>query len=436
MNDELVGVVGILLLLMMIGIRIPIGISMISTSFAGLWYLTDWGVAWGALGIIPYQFSTNWVLSSVPMFLLLGYIAYHAKLTEGLFRAAKLWLARVPGGLAVASVLGCGGFASVCGSSLACAAAMGKIAIPEMIKEKYQPELATGSIAAGGTVGALIPPSIVLIIYGVIAQTSVTKLFLGGVGVGMLTIIVYCVLIILRVRLNPSLAPMLSNKYTLGEKFYVLRDVWPIIMVMIGTLGGLFAGIFTPTEAGAVGAFLAACVGIWRKTLNLKKFRAAALETLSTTTAILIIGIGASLFQRFVVLSGVGDLLSKVIIDAELSLQWVLFLVVLLYLALGMFLEPIGAMLLTLPLLLPIMGNAGVNLVWFGVVVAKLLEVGMITPPVGMNVFVIKSVVGNNIKIGTIFKGVFWFVIADIFVIALIILWPDIIMFLPNALLD
>ena len=431
MSDVQVGLVGIGLLFTLIALRVPIGVAMITVSFSGIWYLMGWSVAWGSLGVIPYQFSTNWVLSSVPMFLLLGFICYHARLTEGLFRAARMWLAGVPGGLAISGILGCAGFASVCGSSVACSAAMGRIAVPEMMKQRYSAELATGTVAAGGTIGALIPPSIIMILYGIIAQTSITELFLGGVAIGLLTMFSYIAVILVRVKLNPALAPSVKEEISMAEKLAALRDVWPILLVMLGIFGGLFSGIFTPTEAGAIGALLSCVVAVIARQLTWERFKNAILETLLTTTGLLIIGIGASLLQRFLALSGAGTYISELIIGQNADIAWVLLGIVMIYLLLGMFLEPIGAMLLTLPIVLPIINSAGLSLVWFGVVLTKLLEIGMITPPVGMNVFVIKGVVGNLISTTGIFKGIMWFLFADLVVLALMMFFPDLVLFLP-----
>ena len=432
MTDVQVGLVGIGLLLTLIALRVPIGVTMITVSFSGIWYLMGWNVAWGSLGVIPYQFSTNWVLSSVPMFLLLGFICYHARLTEGLFRAARMWLSGVPGGLAISGILGCAGFASVCGSSVACSAAMGRIAVPEMMKQRYSAELATGTVAAGGTIGALIPPSIIMILYGIIAQTSITELFLGGVAIGLLTMFSYILVILIRVKLNPELAPSVKEEIPMAEKIKALKDVWPILLVMLGIFGGLFSGVFTPTEAGAIGAFLSCVVAVIARQLTWERFKNAILETLLTTTGLLIIGIGASLLQRFLALSGAGTYISELIIGQNADIAWVLLGIVMIYLLLGMFLEPIGAMLLTLPIVLPIINSAELSLVWFGVVLTKLLEIGMISPPVGMNVFVIKGVVGNLISTTGIFKGIMWFLFADLVVLALMMFFPDLVLFLPN----
>jgi tripartite ATP-independent transporter DctM subunit len=336
--------------------------------------------------------------------------------------------------LAIAAIFGSAGFAAVSGSSVACSAAMGRIAVPEMIRYRYDPELATATVSAAGPIGALIPPSIIMILFGIIAQVPVSELFLGGISVGLLTAFGYIVVVLVRVKLNPALAPKIESKVSLSERLYALQDTWPVILIMVGIFTGLFGGFFTPTEAGAVGAFLALLVAAFKGTLTWARFRMAILETLSTTGALIIIAVGAGLLTRFLAISGAGNYLSDLVIDSTSSVVVVLFALVLVYLVLGMFLDPIGAMLLTLPIVLPIVNDFGLNLIWFGVLLTKLLEVGMITPPIGMNVFVIKSVVGNLVTTGAIFRGVLWFLVMDIVVIAFLIIWPGFVLFLPNLL--
>lgn len=434
MSNVQIGFSGLGILLLLIGLRMPIGVSLIGVSFGGLWYMMGWKIAWGALGLIPYQFASNWVLSSVPMFLLLGFVCYHAQLTQGLFRAASLWLSRIPGGLAIAAVFGSAGFAAVSGSSVACSAAMGRIAVPEMLKHRYDPELATGTVAVAGTIGALIPPSIIMILYGIIAQKSITDLFLGGIVAGILTTIGYVLVILIRVKLKPELAPDTSEKVALGLKFAALKDTWPVILIMLGIFGGLFGGVFTPAEAGAVGASLAIIVALIKRSLTVTRFRNAILETLLTTGSLIIIAIGASLLTRFLALSGAADYLSDLIISMNAGTLTLLLAIVLIYVVLGMFLEPIGAMLLTLPIVLPIVDHAGMSLLWFGVVLTKLLEIGMITPPIGMNVFVIKSVVGAQVATAAIFRGIFWFLVMDFFILFILMAYPNVILFLPELM--
>ncbi|AWB33589.1 TRAP transporter large permease [Orrella marina] len=434
MSDVQIGLAGIGVLMLLIALRVPIGIALISVSFFGIWFVIGFNVAWSSLGIIPYNFGSSWTLSSVPMFLLLGFICYHTNLTQGMFKAARMWLSSIPGGLAIASIFGSSGFAAVSGSSVACSAAMGRIAIPEMIKYKYDPELATGTVAVAGTIGALIPPSIIMILFGVIAQIPISSLFLGGIVAGIATMVGYILVVLIRVKLNPALAPDVNEKILLSEKIHALKDTWPIILIMVGIFGGLFSGIFTPTEAGAVGAFLACLVALLKGTLNWSNFQKAIIETLVTTSSLLIIAVGASLLTRFLALSGAGNFLSDAVIGLDTSPLVIIFGIVILYLLLGMFLEPIGAMLLTLPIVLPIVDATGFSLIWFGVLLTKLLEIGMITPPIGMNVFVIKGVVGNLVTTSQIFKGILWFLVMDVILVVLFIAFPDMIMWLPRLM--
>ncbi|MFC3612724.1 TRAP transporter large permease [Lutimaribacter marinistellae] len=434
MTDVGIGLSGLATLIALIAVRVPIGIALIGVSFGGLWMLMGPRVAWGSLSIIPYEFTSSWILSSIPMFLFLGFISYHTQLTRGMFNAARIWLSSLPGGLAIASIFGSAGFAAVSGSSIACSAAMGRIAIPEMMKHHYHPELATGTVAVAGTIGALIPPSIILILYGVIAQISISALFLGGVVAGLLTALGYVIVVLVRVGLNPELAPDRDASVPLSEKLLALRETWPILLIMIGIFGGLFGGVFTPTEAGAVGASLACLVAIVSGQMTFTRFLTAARETLMTTAALLIIAIGASLLTRFLALSGAGDFLSSGILSIATSPILLMIGIVCVYLLMGMFLEPIGAMLLTLPIILPVVDASGWSLLWFGIVLTKLLEIGMITPPIGMNVFVIKSVVGDLVKTSAIFRGVVWFIVMDLVLVAILCAFPQLVLWLPELL--
>lgn len=434
MSDIEIGFVGIGILVALIALRVPIGVSLIGVSFFGIWAMVGEKAAWGILGVVPYSFAATWQLSSVPMFLLMGFFCFHAGLTKGLFDAARVWLSGLPGGLAVATVFGAAGFAAVTGSSVACAAAMGRIAVPEMMRHRYDVSLATGTVAAAGTIGALIPPSILLIIYGIIAEVPISHLFLGGVGAGLLTAFGYVMVITIRATINPELAPRLTETVPMAEKVAALKDTWPVILLMACVFGGLFGGLFTPTEAGAVGAFLSLVIAGIKGSLTLERFKNALLETLLTSASLFIIAIGASMLTRFLALSGAGDYLSELVVAIGANELMLLVGISVVYLVLGMFLEPLGAMLLTLPILLPIIATTGFSLVWFGVLLTKFLEIGMITPPIGLNVFVIKGVVGDLATTSTIFRGIMWFLVSDLIVIVLLIAFPDIVLYLPSLM--
>ena len=428
------GLIGHASLFVLLALQVPIAIAMMAVAFVGVWVMLGLSPASGVLANTPYEFVASWTLSAVPMFLLMGFIAYHGGLTSGLFDAAKVGLRKVPGGLGIAAIVACSGFASVCGSSLATAASLGRIAIPEMVRAGYKPSFATGALAAGGTIGALIPPSILMIIYGVFSETSVTSVFVGGIAVGLLTAASYILVILLIAWFRKDIIPAEAVGVDDLDGRQVLLNVWPILVLILLVFGGLFSGLFTATEAGAVGA--AGAIGLVAITGRLKwsVMRQSILETLGTCASLFIIGVGAVMFTRFLGLSGVAGLISGAVQGFDLNYFQLMFVIVVIYLILGMFMEPFGAMLVTLPVLLPVLHAQDISLVWFGVFLVKLLEIGMITPPLGMNVFVIRNVAGEYASLTDVFKGVTLFLLADLVVVTALVVFPDIILFLPRIL--
>lgn len=434
MSSLAVGFCGIGAVLVLILLRVPIAISLTTVSFTGIYYLLGERAAFGILTAVIYDFMAKWTLTSVPMFLLMGFVCFHSGLTAGLFNATRVWFAKLPGGLAITSVIGSAAFATVTGSSVACAAAMGRIAVPEMLKSKYDPELATGSIAAAGTIGALIPPSILMILFGIFTQTPISQLFLGGIGAGLLTAIAYVAVIIIRVKLKPSIAPPLATDVQAGERLRALKETWPTLLLVFVVFGGLFGGVFSATEAGAVGAMASFLVSVIYRKLSWSVIWKSVSETAYTTAAIFIISIGANLLTRFLSLSDVASYLSTLAIGLDAA-PWMLAIgLALLFIALGLFLEPLGAMLLTLPVILPVMEASGASMIWYGVLIVKFLEIGMITPPVGLNVFVVKSVVGRAVSTGAIFRGIWWFLVVDFVVVGIMIAFPELVVSIPNWL--
>jgi len=422
-----IGFYGIFSLVVLLIIRVPIAIALIAVSLCGLSLMLGVNTAVSLLATKPYEFVSTWTLSAVPMFLLMGFVCFHAGLTTGLYKAAKAFFRWLPGGVAISSIFACAGFASVSGSSVATAAAMGRIAIPEMVTGGYKPSFACGTIAAGGTIGALIPPSILMIIYGVFVQESITKIFLGGITVGLMTTFSYSLLILLMAWFKPDVCPRRCIDVEDIDTRQVLKEIWPVVLLCIVVFGGLFSGIFTATEAGAVGAAGAILLSVALRRIDLVGVRSACFETLGTTSMLLIIGIGANMFTLFLSLSGLAGFLTSAVTSWELSYLQLMIVIVGIYLILGLFMEPFGAMLVTLPVLMPIFDTYDLSLVWFGVLLVKLLEIGMITPPVGMNIFVIKGVAGEYASLVDIFKGVSVYLIADLIVVSLIILFPQII---------
>lgn len=434
MSSLAIGFTGLAAVLVLIAMRLPIGVALGGVSILGVMAIRGPDVAAGLVKTIPFEFAANWSLSAIPMFLLMGAVAHHSGISSALFRAARLWMGGLPGGLAVASNFACAGFSAASGSSVATAAAMGRITIPEMIKQGYEKGLSTGVVAAAGTLGSLIPPSILMVIYGIFAEVSISKLLIAGILPGVLTAAVYALMIMVRCKLNPKLAPRITEKPSLAEKMQALGGVWPLLALIIGIIGGIYGGIVTPTEAGAFGAFLAFLIAALQGRLSLRVFKDSVMEAVNGTAQIFFVALGAVLLTKFLALSGVPHYLNQ---SFGVWLQDPVLLVLaaaFLYLVLGMFLEPLGLMLLTLPLLLPLFENAGADLIWFGVLVVKFLEVGLMTPPVGLNVYVVKSTVGDQVQLGTIFRGVSWFLLCEAIVIALLVAYPEIALVLPELM--
>lgn len=434
MSDIQISFAALGILLFLLFMRVPIAVALGLVSFFGIWIIMGLKSALGVLTAIPHEVVANWTLTSVPMFLLMGYICHHAKLTHGLFQAARLWLSGLPGGLAIASIGAGAGFSAVTGSSVACAAAIGRIAIPEMVKSGYDKRLAAGACAAAGTIGSMIPPSILLLLYGIFVEAPIGPLFLAGFLPGILTALMYCAVIVLAVKISPKIAPPTGVDASWGDRILVLRHTTPTLLLIFGVFGGLLSGIFTPTEAGAVGASLALLIALGMRTLSWDTVKQSLGETLNSTAAIFVIAIGAHLLTRFLALAGFTDFLAGFVDEVGLDPIILLLMVCAAYLVLGMFLDPLGIMLLTLPIFMPLIEGAGINLIWFGILIVKLLEIGLITPPVGLNVFVIKGVVGNLVSTEAIFRGILWFLAADVVTLALLVIFPEISLFLPGLL--
>ncbi|MBJ3775336.1 TRAP transporter large permease [Acuticoccus mangrovi] len=431
MSSLTIGLVGIAALVVLFALRLPIGLVLGGVSFFGIWTLTSFRTAFGAVKSIPYEFSASWSLTAIPMFLLMGAIIHRSGITEQLFRAARLWLNRLPGGLAVATNFASAGFAAASGSSLATATAMARIAVPEMLRYRYDPGLAAGVVASAGTLGALIPPSVMFVLYGVFAEESITDLMLAGTVPGILTALVYAAMIILRCKRNPSLAPRSDEVVPLGERLRALAGIWPLPFLIIGVIGGIYSGVVSATEAGAYGAFLALIAAVLTGRFRWRMIGEAFLEAALNTANIFFIAIGAALLTRFVVLAGIPFAISDLIDALPGGVVPLFVLMAVVYLAAGMFLDPIGIMLITIPLFVPTFHQMGLDGVLMGVVVVKFLEVGLLTPPVGLNVFAVKASIDDAIPITTIFRGVAWFLVCEAIIITLLLAFPAISLTLP-----
>jgi len=437
MGHTEIGFAGIGIALLLIGLRVPIAVALGLVSLVGIMVLTNMRAGWGIISAVPFNFIGNWALTAVPMFLLMGYTCTTTGMTKGLFRAMRIFLARLPGGLAVTGVAASALFASASGSSVATASAMARIAVPEMLRHRYDPSLASGTIAASGTLGSLIPPSILMVLYGVYAEVSIGKLFMAGFLPGLVSALLYMAMIVVRVKLNPALAGRSDERYSLQETLASIREIWPLPVLILSVLGGIFTGIFSPTEAGAIGAAVAVLIAFARRALTWQSFKLALIYTAVGTSSIFIILIGTLFFTRFLALSGLPMTLAENVMAMTGGNELLVIAgVAVIYVVLGMFVESIGLLLLTLPIVLPLVHGAGMDLIWFGIIVIKLLEIGLVTPPIGLNVYVIKGALGNLVSLHEIFRGVGWFIAMDAVALALIIFVPGLSLWLPELMWD
>lgn len=434
MSNLEIGFSGIGVMLILLAIRVPIAVSLGMVSLVGIYLMRGERAALGTLGDTPYDFAATWALSAVPMFLLMGTFAQRSGMATRLFTAARVLIGHLPGGLAIATNFAAAGFAAVSGSTLATTAAMSRLAVPEMLKHNYDRSLATSVVAAAGTLGALIPPSVAFVIYGWYSSQSISKLLLAGIVPGLLTAFVYCVMIYLRVRQNPGLAPMPEARPPWSERWRAIAAVWPLPVIVIGVVLGIYTGTTTPTEAGAAAAFLTLLVAIANREMDWQRFFGSLSDAARTTALLFFVVIGTVLFTHFLTLSGVPRFIASAIERNSVDPLIVMLMICALFLVLGMFLEGLGVMLVSLPILLPIAESVGYDLIWFGVIVVKFVEIGLLTPPVGMNAFVVKGVVGDEVTLGQIFRGLTWFLAAEVVIMLILIGFPELSLFLPSLL--
>lgn len=445
MDGTIVGLIAFAALLLLLGLRVPIAFALAGVATIGTFVMFAFRTgtfspdrAFRPTSSLVFSNSFDLIhsydLSMIPLFVALGHIAYRAEITTRIYRAARVWLAAIPGGVAMASVVGCGGFSAITGSSIACASTMGRICAPEMLRMGYDKRLATASVAAGGTLGSLIPPSVLFIIYGIFTETSISSLFLAGIIPGLISLLGFLLVIWVWVLRDPSAAPVEEGVTSTRERLEAAIDAWPAMLLFVIIVGGIYGGIFTATEAAAVCVSAALLIGFAQRRLTVKSVIEALRETVIQTTSIFIIAAGAKIFVAFIALTGVAGEIVGAVQAAELNVVVLMLAIAAIYLLLGMFLDPIGIMVLTLPLLVPLVEGYGLDLIWFGVVVIKLLEIGLITPPVGLNVFVIASVVGREVPIDRIFSGIMRFLTVDVIVLGLIMAFPILSLLIPNSM--
>lgn len=428
----MVGIIGLVFTLVLLFARITIGFGLALVAFAGLVYLRGLDPALGVMGRIPYSNVTNYMLSVMPLFILMGMFAMASGTVKDLYDTLYKWIGHLKGGLAQATVGACAMFGAVTGDMIAAAATMSKVALPEMRKHKYADSLATACVAAGGTLANLIPPSMGFIVYGLMTETSIGKLFIAGIVPGIFCTVLYMLIIYFQCSMNPNLGPP-GEKTALREKLISLKGTGPIIIFFIFIIGGIYLGIFTPVEAGGMGAFGILIYAIIRRKLSLKSLNDSLVQSISTTAMIFLIFIGAIIFSYFLAASGVPLALEAFVKSLPVSPIIVIASICVLYMILGCFLESLSLMLFTIPVFFPIIVALGYDPVWYGVMMVLLSDLAVITPPVGMNVFVLSGVTG--VPVFTIFRGVWPFVVADSFCIAMLVVFPQIATFLPDLMM-
>jgi len=432
MDSTLQAVSILVLLFVLLAAGMPIGFAMGLSAFLGTLLLIDASAALALLGQTAYETALTYNLSVVPMFVLMGYIAGEARLSESLYRACNAWLGHRRGGLALATIGGCGAFAAICGSSLATAATMAQIALPEMRRYGYDDRLATGSVAAGGTIGILIPPSIIMVIYGLLTETSISQLFLAGFIPGILTVAGFMLTIAVMTRIDPRLGPP-GGRSSAREKLLALGKVWGAAALFLLVIGGLYLGVFSPTEAASIGAVGALVLGILNRSLTYRLLARSLLDTVKTTAMIFTILIGAILFNNFLILASMPALVSGWITALPLGKTAILLIILGMYFVLGCLLDSLAMILLTIPIVFPIIKALGYDPVWFGIIIVMVVELGLITPPIGMNVFVIKGI-ARDVPLATIFRGAMPFVVAQIGLILILVAFPGIALWLPSTM--
>ncbi len=429
-----VSLIGFACLLTLILARIPIGFAMAFVGFFGFAYLNDfnWISALSMSSRRVIDTAQEYGLSVIPLFILMGNLVTRSGLSRELYKASYAFLGHLRGGLSLATVVACGAFSAICGSSLATAATMAKVSMPPMRRYGYSDSLATASIAAGGTLGILIPPSVILVIYGIMTEQSIRELFAAGFIPGMLGIVLYMGAVTWTVWRDPKAGPP-GERMNMKERLSAMTGVWGTIVLFTVVMGGIYGGIFTPTEAAGIGAAGAFLIALARKSLTFQSVFEVLSETAQTTSSLFVVVIGALIFSNFINRAGLPDALLSFITGNGLSPMTVIFIILGIYIILGCVFESLSMLLLTVPIFYPVVESLGFDLVWFGIVVVVVTEISLITPPVGLNVFVLSGVL-KDVKTGTIFKGVTPFWVADIIRLMLITLIPTIALFLPQLL--
>lgn len=436
----LASLIGLAAVLALVFLRMPIAIAMGVVGFAGYAELRGFRASISMVGRLIIDTAQDYGLSVVPLFILMGLFVNKGGLSRELYQVSYAFLGHMRGGLAMATIVACAGFSAICGSSLATAATMSKVAMPQMRKYKYADSLSTASIAAGGTLGILIPPSVILVIYGLLTETSIGKLFIAGIIPGLLGVLLYLVAVRYTILRNPEAGPA-GAPTTWADRAAALRGVWAVLLLFFVVIGGLYGALdfwplhltFSPTEAAGMGAAGAFLIALSRRSLTFEGTLQVLIETVQTTASLFAVLIGAWVFSNFVNLAGLPEALTELVQSAGLAPMVVMLMILAIYVVLGCVFESLSMLLLTVPIFFPLVTDLGFDPVWFGIIVVVVTEISLITPPVGLNVFVLKGVVGD-VTTATIFRGVTPFWIVDVIRLALLVLLPSLVLFLPNSM--
>jgi len=433
MTPTTAGVIGMAAMLLLMFARMPIGVAMALAGAIGIAVLNSPSAALHSLGSFPYSHAAVQAFAVIPLFVLMGNFAGVSGMGRDLYAAAYAWMGHRRGGLASATILACAGFAALSGSSVASAVTMGRVCLPEMRRYRYDPRLATGVIAAGGTLGILIPPSTVMVVYALITEQSIGRLLLAGFLPGLLLTALFIVTIVIVCAFRPEFGPP-GEPLPLRSRMQALWGAAPFIIVVVATIGGIYAGVFTVNEAAAVGALLTMAHALWKRSLGLAELSDALLQTVRTTAMVFMILIGAHIFSPFLAMSRIPSDLAGLLVDYKLA--WITVFVILLvaYVIMGMFLEGFAIMVLTVPIVLPIVQALGIDPIWFGIFMVIVLEMGLISPPVGINVFVVKGI-AEDVPMGRIFAGILPFWTAMILCVLIITAFPQIVMIVPDTMM-
>ncbi len=428
-NADFIAVAGFVALFAMMALRVPIGVAMGLIGVFGFAAITGIKPALNLLAQSPIRVITDFNLSLIPFFVLMGVFATNSGMSRELFRTGQAWLGFLKGGMALSTIAACGGFAAICGSSVATAATMTKIALPEMRRVGYSNDVSSGVIAAGGTLGILIPPSVVLAVYAYITEQDVGKLFIAGIVPGGLAVLMYMATV--RLAYRRSLPP--GEPFNLRDAVRSLRDIWAVLLLFIAIIGSMYLGIATATEAAAVGSFLTAVIGVARGRLDVTKIMDSLIEALRTSVAIYTILIGAVLFGYFLAITQTPQKITAFLVALDFGAYGTLALILAFFLLMGCILDAMAMIILLVPIVFPVVTHLGFDPIWFGVIIVMTVELGLITPPVGMNVFVINTI-AREVSLVTIFRGVLPFVLTDIMRLILLVVFPAIVLFLPMTM--